>query len=216
MTALRRVTRHGETVREWAIDPAALSREEQRKVAYHLRSRRAAAMFARCWILVEGETEYWVLPELARVLGHDLAAEGVACVEFAQSGLRPLLVFADKLGIACQVLVDGDEAGHHYAEAAGAVATTRVDRERPLTMLYEPDIEHCFWRNGFADVIRDLAAVADPETSTPTRFIRKAIERTSKPYLALSLIDAAARRGPQSVPQVLRDVIESSIRLARS
>ena len=43
--------------------------------------RRASA---RCWLLVEGETEYWLMSELSRVCGYDLASEGVACVEFAQ------------------------------------------------------------------------------------------------------------------------------------
>lgn len=214
ITALRRLTRTDGVVREWAVAPDALPRDALRKIAYHLRSRRATAMFARCWILVEGETEYWVLPELARILGYDFAREGVACVEFAQSGLTPLLVLADQLGIAAHVFVDGDEAGRHYAAAALAVSESGTGRHHPLTVLREVDIEHCFWRHGFADVIRGIANLEDPTASTK-RTIRKAIEKSSKPYLALSLIEAAADRGPASVPAVLAGVIVSAVHLAR-
>ena len=43
-------------------------------------------MFARCWLLVEGETEFWIMPELARV-GWISRQEGIVCVEFAQCGV---------------------------------------------------------------------------------------------------------------------------------
>jgi putative ATP-dependent endonuclease of OLD family len=216
LTSLRRLTRRDGVVEEWAVAQTALTGDALRKVSYHLRSRRASAMFARCWLLVEGETEYWLLPDLARVCGYDLAEEGVACVEFAQSGVAPFATLAHHLGIAWHVMVDGDEAGRHYAETVQALTLGPVGSEPPVTILREPDIEHCFWRHGFADVIAEVANVSGPSKTTPTRVIRKAIERTSKPFLALTLIDAAARRGPESVPPILRHVIEATIVLARA
>jgi putative ATP-dependent endonuclease of the OLD family len=216
LTSLRRLTRRDGVVEEWAVAQTALTGDALRKVSYHLRSRRASAMFARCWLLVEGETEYWVLPDLARVCGYDFAEEGVACVEFAQSGVAPFATLAHHLGIAWHVMVDGDEAGRHYAETVQALALGPAGSETPVTVLREPDIEHCFWRHGFADVIAEVANVSDPSKTTPTRVIRKAIERTSKPFLALTLIDAAAGRGPESVPPILRHVIEATVALARA
>jgi putative ATP-dependent endonuclease of OLD family len=35
----------------------------------------------------------------------------VKVIEFAQSGLKPLIKFARRMGIEWHVLVDGDEAG---------------------------------------------------------------------------------------------------------
>ncbi len=216
LTSLRRLTRRGGVVEEWAVAQNALTGDALRKVSYHLRSRRASAMFARCWLLVEGETEYWVLPDLARICGYDLAEEGVACVEFAQSGVAPFATLAHHLGISWHVMVDGDEAGQHYAETVRALALGPAGLKTPVTVLREPDIEHCFWRHGFSDVIAEVANVADPSKTTSSRVIRKAIERTSKPFLALTLIDAAARRGPESVPPILRRVIEATVALARA
>jgi putative ATP-dependent endonuclease of the OLD family len=214
--SLRRLTRSEGEVVEWSVPPRALSKDALRRISYHLRSRRASAMFARCWLLVEGETEYWILPELARLCGYDFAAEGVACVEFAQCGLRPLMRLADHLGIAWHVMADGDDAGRSYAETGMSSKGRGSVRAGQVTMLRERDIEHCFWHNGFSDAIRKVAYPGGTvRGGSPSATIKKAIERTSKPFLALSLIEAVARRGPESVPQALRQVIDSSIELAR-
>jgi putative ATP-dependent endonuclease of OLD family len=218
LSSIRRLTRSNGKVTEWSVRPRTLSRENLRRVSYHLRSRRSSAMFARCWLMVEGETEFWIVPELARVCGFDLSAEGVTCVEFAQCGLAPLVKMADQLGIAWHVLVDGDEAGQRYADAASSLMGTRPARDRMsrVTRLRERDMEHCFWNNGFADVIQRVANQRSRISSgSATAAIRKAIEKTSKPYLALSLIDAVAERGAGSVPACLREMIKSSVALAR-
>jgi putative ATP-dependent endonuclease of OLD family len=217
ITSLRRLTRSQGTVTEWSVSPRALSKDNLRRVAYHLRSRRASAMFARSWLLVEGETEFWALPELARICGYDFSAEGVVCVEFAQCGLAPLTKLADQLGIAWLVLVDGDDAGRRYAEAALHLKRSGSSTSRSVIQIRERDIEHCFWNSGFAPTIQAIAYPhAAPRPSSPASVIRKAIERTSKPFLALSLLDAAAARGPRSVPPILRSAIDASVALARS
>ena len=215
--SIRRLTRQEGTVREWFAPPGLLSREDLRRVAYHVRSRRASAMFARCWLLVEGETEFWMLPELARVLGYDFASEGIVPVEFAQCGLPPLIKLANCLGIAWQVLTDGDEAGDRYT-ATAQNAARRTHQEHAgarVAQIRERDIESCFWRHGYDDVVRRIAGATAPRTAARAT-IRKAIERTSKPFLALSLIEAVAERGPAGVPPIMRQVIESCVDLART
>ena len=218
LSAIRRLTRNDGKVSEWSVPPRVLSRDTLRRVSYHLRSRRSSAMFARCWLMVEGETEYWVVPELARICGYDLAAEGVVCVEFAQCGLAPLIKLADRFGISWHVLVDGDDAGQRYADAARSLISPRSAQGQlaRITKIRERDIEHCFWNSGFADVIK---RVANSRTQlgggAATAAIRKAIEKTSKPFLALSLIDAVAERGPGSVPASLREMVVSAIMQAR-
>jgi len=37
-----------------------LSAEELRRIAFHVRINRPMSLFARCWLLVEGETEIWL------------------------------------------------------------------------------------------------------------------------------------------------------------
>jgi len=218
LSSIRRLTRNDGKVSEWSVPPRLLSRDNLRRVSYHLRSRRSSAMFARCWLLVEGETEYWIVPELARVCGFDFSEEGVTCVEFAQCGLPPLTKLADRLGIAWHVLVDGDDAGKRYADAAWKLlgSGSTPDHIMRVTRLRDRDIEHCFWNNGFAEVIQRIASPGGAvRGASATATIKRAIDRTSKPFLALSLIDAVAERGPASVPAPLQEMIESSVKLAR-
>ena len=213
--SVRRLVRAPDgAVRERRVGRDGLTRDELRKVGYHLRMRRSVACFARVWLLVEGQTEFWVLPDLARLCGYDLAQEGVACVEFAQSGLVPLIKVADKLGIEWHVLTDGDRAGHGYAETALRHARG-ASAEGRLTRLREHDIEHCFWHHGYAEVFERLAGVPPGAAVKPSRVIHRALDEHSKPGVAFELLAAVATRGAVGPPPPLRRAIEACVQLAR-
>jgi putative ATP-dependent endonuclease of OLD family len=215
LASLRRLERGADgAVREWRVGAGVLARDELRKVSYHLRARRGAACFARCWLLVEGETEFWVLPDLARIAGHDLAQEGVACVEFAQCGLAPLVKLARALGIEWHVLADGDRAGEAYASQVRALLGGE-DPARRLSLLRDRDVEHCFWRHGHARVFERLAGLRSAPGVSARRVIQKAIDRRSKPGVAFELLAAAAAPGSSGPPAPLRRVIEACVALAR-
>lgn len=216
LRSVRRLTRHEGIIRQWQVHPGALEPEELRKMSYHLRARHGVASFARCWLLVEGETEFWMLPELARLCGYDLDQEGVACVEFAQCGIAPLVKVAREWGIEWHVLADGDEAGRHYAETTRRFMHGEEEGKR-LTALRDRDMEHCFWQHGYANVFLEAAAVhVSPAHRVPPRgVINKAIRRHSKPYMAIEMIMAAAAPHSPGVPKPLRHVIETCVRLAR-
>ena len=214
---LRRLTRSGGVVTQWRVPEGAISSDDLRRYAYHLRSRRGVAMFARCWLLVEGETEFWLMGELARLCGYDLATEGIVCVEFAQCGLPPLLHVARHLGIEWHLLTDGDQAGETYANKARSFVNRGEDEKR-LTLLEDRDIEHCFWRYGYANVFREAAGKPQSESFRPNAraTIRRALERHSKPWMAMQLLEEAASRGKAGVPPPLRVAIETCVQLARA
>ncbi len=221
LSSVRRLTRKEGIVQEWSVPEGALDPDELRRYSYHLRSRRAAASFARCWLLVEGETEFWLMGELARVCGYDFDMEGVTCVEFAQCGLTALIKVAEHLGIAWHLLADGDAAGQQYARSARELSKAGGHCDR-VTLLRDADLEHCFWKHGYQDVFRraayphDSSAAGSPRRSpSAAAVIHRAIERHSKPYMAVLLLDSVIDRGREGVPPELRGVIESAIRLAR-
>jgi putative ATP-dependent endonuclease of OLD family len=213
LQAIRRLTRDRSFVRAYRVRDRSLSREDVRRVRYHLRTRRGVAMFARSWLLVEGETEFWLLPELAHILGYDLAAEGVACVEFAQCGIPPLIKLAQQMGIEWHLLSDGDPAGLCYTNTA--LRFVSGDRDLHISSLTDRDIEHCFWNHGYAGVFKEIARRSADANARPARTIELAIKRTSKPYCALRLVEAAAARNSPGVPPPLRRAIESCIQLAQ-
>jgi putative ATP-dependent endonuclease of OLD family len=216
LSSLRRLVRAEGHVHSYAIRADGIGRDALRKFSYHVRFRRGTAMFARAWLLVEGETEFWLVSEVARLMGFDLRQEGVAVVEFAQSGLAPLVKVADALGIGWHVLTDGDHAGDVYAQKARGLSYPRPAQAH-VSQLVERDIEHCFYAHGYKNVfVRRAKLGAVGPGVTASRIIKKAIERESKPAIAFALMEAVGAARSAGVPEPLQQAIDRVLRLAWS
>lgn len=202
MRALRRLVRRNDDTAVFPDpDGPALGPTEMRRVAFHVRTHNADSLFARVWLLVEGETEAWLLPELARVWGLNFPLEGIHCVPFAQAGLAPLLAFADRFGLPWHLVADGDEAGRHYVARARKILHGRPEA-RFITALADPDLEHFLWREGYEDVFRGAAGPVEPGAPAPV-VIRQALRAFSKPGMALEVAEEAGKRGPSGIPAPL-------------
>lgn len=211
-----RLVRESSRVSAWRLGPGGMNAEDSRRIAFHIRFNRASSLFARCWLLVEGETETWVINELARQCGHHFDAEGVKVIEFAQSGLKPLIKFARRMGIQWHVLVDGDEAGKKYAATVLGLLNNDRELERDhLTSLPAMDMEHFMYRQGFDDVYHLVAQIPDNVPMNMRRVITKAIHRSSKPDLAIEVAMEAGRRGVDAVPTLLKKMFSRVLWLAR-
>lgn len=226
LTNVRRLARKNGVVSVFKVNPDTLSERDHQKVSYHIRAKRGALLFARCWLLVEGETEFTLLPELARLLGFDFELSGIACVEFAQCGLRPLIRVAQDLGIEWHVMADGDPAGAKYVQTAEGLRGTDPAADR-VTRLSEPTVEHAMWNAGFAYVYAGEVDAAHRGfiTSAPNtqqhadETIKAALASTSKPQMAYAVLEAAAGSapcGPPRIPDQIRSVIETVVRLAKA
>lgn len=213
---LCRLVRNTNKVSAYRLNENDLSPEELRKISFHIRFNRPSALFARCWLLVEGETEIWLMNEFSRQCNYYFETEGIKIIAFAQSGLKPLLKFANKMGIEWHVLTDGDEAGRKYAATATHYANkiNSSDRDR-LTMLPAPDMEHFLYREGFRSLYHEIADIPDNAKVSTRRVIIKAISRTSKPDLALATVNRAAELGPESIPIQLKSMFSRVAWLAR-
>ena len=108
---IRRLARTEEGIQSYRISPGLLSDEETRKFNYHVRQARGELLFARCWLLVEGETESWIYPAAARAIGTDLHREGIRVVEYRHSDVGLLAKIANALGIAWYCVGDNDDQG---------------------------------------------------------------------------------------------------------
>ncbi|MBZ9582093.1 ATP-dependent endonuclease [Klebsiella quasivariicola] len=211
-----RLVRESARVSAWRLGPGGMNAEDSRRIAFHIRFNRASSLFARCWLLVEGETETWVINELARQCGHHFDAEGVKVIEFAQSGLKPLIKFARRMGIQWHVLVDGDEAGKKYAATVRGLLNNDRELERDhLTSLPALDMEHFMYRQGFDDVYHRVAQIPANVPMNMRRVITKAIHRSSKPDLAIEVAMEAGRRGVDAVPTLLKKMFSRVLWLAR-
>ncbi|HSW31457.1 MAG TPA: DUF2813 domain-containing protein [Longimicrobiales bacterium] len=220
---LRRLVRRSDRIDAFRLREGTLSPDALRRVTYHVRAKRGVTLFARCWLLVEGETEFWLLEALAGVLGYDLGAEGVRCVEFAQCGVAPLVGLANDLGIEWHLVSDGDDAGVAFAADAAAQVSKRR-RHDHVTRLERRNIEMLLWDHGYQDVFLQAAGLPVPGPGTPAaeehpnprKVVERAVRAHSKPYLAIRVAEECARRGPDGVPEPLRRVVETCVRLARA
>ncbi|WES87904.1 ATP-dependent endonuclease [Dickeya fangzhongdai] len=210
-----RLVRESAKVATYRIGRQGMTQEDSRRITFHIRFNRPASLFARCWLLVEGETEVWMLSELARQCGHHFEAEGVRVIEFAQVGLKPLLKFAYRMGIEWHVLVDGDDAGKKYAATVRSLLQSQSESERDhLTVLPALDMEHFMYRNGFSQVYHRVAQLPEPVPLSAAKVITKAIHRTSKPDLAIEVALEAASQGESAIPPLIRSMFSRVLWLA--
>jgi putative ATP-dependent endonuclease of OLD family len=220
MMSLRRLVREPQRIEVRKLAEDTLTEADTRRLSYHIRAKRGGVLFARCWLLVEGESEFWLMTQLAHVMGWDLEAEGVRCLDFAQCGVAPLIKLANDLGIEWHLLADGDESGTAYARDGEKHLGGRTPSER-VSQLSAPNIERCLWDHGFEHVYWEAAGM-DPdehhpgqEAPPPGRVISKAVRKKSKPFLALAVSEVCAAQGIGSIPPILRKAIETSVALAR-
>lgn len=198
------------------IGEKGLSRDDNRKIMFHILYRRASAMFARCWLLVEGETEVWLLRELAELSGFHLNAEGIQLIEFAQCGLKPLIRYANKMGIHWYVLTDGDTAGKKYANTVCSLCPEGTSADQFLTVLPSRDIENFMFEHGFSHVYKKIAFNTTDYIDIPVnRIVHKAIKKTSKPDLAIAICDDVRIRGSQTIPKLLKQTFSKVIQLTK-
>ncbi|MCS6067282.1 hypothetical protein LNO81_08875 [Klebsiella variicola subsp. variicola] len=111
-----------------------------------------------------------------------LMPRGVKVIEFAQSGLKPLIKFARRMGIQWHVLVDGDEAGKKYAATVLGLLNNDRELERDhLTSLPAMDVEHFMYRQDLMTFITGWRRSPDNVPMNMRRVITKAIHRSSSP-----------------------------------
>lgn len=207
LESICRLDRGKQSTTSRQLSAGQLPSDELRKITFHIQVNRPSALFARCWLLVEGETEVWMINELARQSGLSLTSEGICVVEFAQAGLKPLLKYARLMGIPWHVLTDGDEAGIRYASVAQSQLSEQQQLRHHLTRFPAKDIEHYFYRQGFADIYRQVAGLPSGIGVNMHRVITRAIQRSSKPSLAIAVASAVAGRGVKSIPMLMRKML---------
>lgn len=209
-------------VEVFRVKETTLDKREAEKIAFHVRAKRGYLLFARCWLLVEGETDFSLLPELARLLGYEFDLEGVTCVDFVHCGLDPLIKVADDLGIHWHVFTDGDRSD--FGKSASKHLHGRLMSDH-ITMLTEPDIEHLMWQSGYSMVFESAVApkhkslISSPKGSPD--YIKQTIKAAQvsvegKPGMVFPLVSAVRQDGSPGVPSPLKTVLETTVGLARS
>ena len=218
LSCIQRLVRQQYVIKSYRLNRDHFSSNDLRRITFHVRMTRPQSLFARSWLLVEGETETWLLTELARYCGYHLIIEGVQVIEFAQCGLSPLIKLAQDLNIEWHVLTDGDAAGQKYASRVDDMLLEGDPLANRLTVLPALDIEHLFFENGFADIYLEAANYTEQDLArlSVNKVIDKAVHKYSKPGLGLAIASAVEVRGAESIPPLLKRLFARLVGLART
>ncbi len=213
LNSIRRLESGATHTEMYLVRKGLLTKDQERRVKFHVRFHRPSALFARCWLFVEGETEVWLFNELAKLQGYDLNAEGIQLIEFAQSGLKPLIKLAQSLGIEWHLIVDGDMAGQKYAQTARQYLNNNNEKYR-LTILPDRDIENFLYNNGYKPLFYKMAHIEDDADISKNKIIARALRSYAKPDAALAIIEYS-EQNPDVIPLLLKWVIQRVITISR-
>jgi len=218
LNRIQRLVRQTDVIKSYSMNTAHYSNNELRRITFHLRMNRPQSLFARAWLLVEGETETWLLSDLARLCGYHLLVEGIQVIEFAQCGLKPLIKLAQDLNIEWHVLTDGDNAGQKYASRVKDMLSESDSLNTRLTILPAHDIEHLFFENGFQEVYLKAANYTKQDLTrlNANKIIEKAMHKYSKPGLGIAIAEAVEEQGVELIPLLLKRLFSRLVGMARS
>lgn len=217
--SIRRLRRTSTGLEVARLQPGALTTDELRKAKYHVRRNRGELFFARVWLLYEGESDYWLLSEVARLAGISLEEKGVRLVEYANVGLEAMLKLADQFGINWHCLFDGDNAGLTNAAQASKLLNGRPAAAH-MSPLPTKDVEHFMCESGFGSVYEQgispqKAAQITAKPGDPI-YWSQVLSSQSKNFKVpsmLRVIEDIERRGVASIPVFLTTVLNSAVAL---
>lgn len=199
------------------MQDAELEDRRQRQFNFHIRQARGELLFARCWILGEGESEVTLLPALARCIGRDLEQCGIRCVGYRQSDIELYLKVAEALGIKWVALCDNDQQGIKDQAKVREYLNGR-DESEVLHVMPESDIEQHLCSSGFGAIYESLltdqtkaqvtTAATDP---LYWKQVTKAVHRQK--IAAVSLILEEVLSGRAGVPPLFERTIKEAIKL---
>ena len=217
---VRRFSRTADGIKSFSVSASQLTTEEIRKFNYHVRQNRGELLFARCWLLVEGETEVWVYSAAARALGFNLHREGVRLVALAQSDAGMLAKIASAFGIDWYCVGDDDD-GRKKIERQLKNAPTPTSGGIRTVFPYQ-DIETHLLSNSYGTVYQRYMPRQNLEkiTTQPSdpgywREYARQLPRWAKARAAAEVAIEMERRGESGVSPEIGAVVRAVVQLAQ-
>jgi putative ATP-dependent endonuclease of OLD family len=218
--SLRRLCRKNGEIKAFQLSKGILSDDELDKLNYHVRATRGELLFARCWLMVEGQTEFIVFNECARILGIDLYSEGIYCVEYSQSTPEGLLKFANALGIDWFFQADGNTEGQKYITKAQKYLNGKAEQNHILR-LSQDTIEELFCTQGFECMFRKHVAVEKQHIVTASadeaqyckQLIKASKAEFKKVKAAIKILSEI--EGEYAIPPEIKTILHQAVKIAR-
>lgn len=219
--SITRLHNSNATISAHKLKDANLPEDDQRKFNYKIRRERGSLMFARCWILGEGETEATIIPAFANLLGYDLELHGIRLIGYQEGlSLKTALRVANTLGIKWVVLADNDKQGLDDKETAKKFLNGKKIDDVFFAMK-ELNIEEYLCLNGFLNLYEDLKddqkwlthKVDKNDLSYPIA-IAQSFPSKKKTRAAQLIVEYLHEKEKTVVPLLIKQVIEAAVKYA--
>ncbi len=210
-TQIRRFAPEGSGVAVHRIAKDSLSREEAGKFDFHVKRVRGELLFARCWLLVEGETEETLFAGAARVMDRDLDRAGVRLVKITGAGPEMFVKAAEALGIRWRCVVDDDDAGRRYRRSIAKVVGQEAAARRVSSPYVSP--EECLLDGGFDELYERRPTVGDRPPSVRPQSLKTVPKRGTKPAAAAEAVELI-EADPDRLPAAIRDIVSDVLAVA--
>ncbi len=153
VAALRRIYKRNGDTRVGQIQAGSFTERELQAIDYSIRLTKGYYLFSHCWLLVEGESKFHIMPLLIDIMGYSQDQSSISVLEFSQAADKgePFMKLANELGIPWFLMADGDPAGSGYLNRANKHIPQGIAEAQTLA---NKNIEHEFWHNGFDDFIK--------------------------------------------------------------
>jgi putative ATP-dependent endonuclease of OLD family len=227
LTSLRRLYKVNGETKVGYIDSRGFDQDELRAIDYNIRLTKGHYLFSRCWLLVEGQTEFHLMPLLFEIMGFPQDELSFSVIEISQIKNKgePIIKLAKALGIQWAMMADGDSAGSDYINRVLNYLENGESLTDRAIGLIHADIEHEFWHNGYDDFITNLVTESrrrqiEKEAAGDVRkkiqlLIKAAIKKVKgKPAFARALAAEVNKRGKGAVPQRIKDIISRVVELS--
>jgi putative ATP-dependent endonuclease of OLD family len=194
------------------MSETSLDEQEKRVLRNYIKYSRGELFFAKCWLLVEGETEQIFFENLLNIDGF-LDKKGIRIIQFPQLSLDVILKLAESLCIRWYLVSDGDPAGQVYNQKAVNAIPTGTPQDDYIFIFTESTLEVNLMLNGFENFyIQKLTAQTKPRvqgtigTLPYYESVYNALKKSiSKPQTILEIVDAVITN-PASNPDIIKNI----------
>jgi putative ATP-dependent endonuclease of the OLD family len=209
-------------LKHWYLESQLyLSDDDLADLKTYVKRIRGEVLFARAWLLCEGQSEYLLLHYFAKLLGTPLDRAGVAVIDFQNNGSPGAFVgLARVFEIPWIMICDNDDAGEGFIKQVKKRALTDDEIEELVRPLPgdDVDLEVFLVKNGFT---QEYVQILDDRNINLTnkegdeRFEVELADtiRNDKVRYAMALIEKLQAEGADEsrVPKFLATAIQDVI-----
>lgn len=201
-----------------------LDEEELGSLNSYVKRIRGEILFARAWLLCEGQSEYVLLRYFAELLNKSLDSAGISIIDFQNNGSPgSFAALAQAFEIPWVMVCDNDEAGEGFIQQVKARGLTESQITEDILPLPEKgvDLERYLMRSGFSSEyvsilidkgIKISHAEGDPgfENEVVKHLQRDKTDSIARLIDKLCIQDSNMNRVPVFLKKVIEKVFEKA------